>query len=91
MSVSYDDLKRALKDVMREDTEQNRSGEPTADVILKHLRDCPDCFRDVMKDFMEHSELECETCHAPLGSEKLASQLTECPFCHGKKATKRQR
>ena len=100
---SKGDLEKMMRDALREELRtkailegsagqrEEAATKPTADVILEHLEECPDCFRDVMTHLMEHSESECEDCHGPLGSEKVARQLPECPYCGGKKAVKRER
>lgn len=57
----------------------------------EHLLRCPNCFSSAMRKLQERSTVECKKCHAPLGSREFAEKLSECPFCHGKEAQKKER
>jgi Primosomal protein N'' (replication factor Y) - superfamily II helicase len=78
-SVSTGDLKEVVRQAMKENQQID---------FVAHVLACPDCYSSVVKNMREHSEVECEDCHLPLGSTEFASKIPSCPFCGGQHAQK---
>jgi len=92
MSVSVDELKHAIKDVIREDRarESNRQVQPTESHV-DHVCGCPDCFCGVIDKLKKTSEIQCSDCGMPLGPKEFASKISNCPMCGGTEAKEVER
>jgi hypothetical protein len=93
VSVSKDELKQLIKNTVSEELDRHTRSAPAQPLEAhdEHILACPECFQSAMKKLMERSTVECEDCHAPLGTEEFAKKIPECPFCHGRKAIRKVR
>lgn len=100
MSLTQDELKTIFKKALAEHDvavqaaelrEEMRENQQPKETHAEHILGCKDCFKDTMSQLVAKSEVECADCHLPLGPEKLAKQLDECPSCKGKNLRKIER
>jgi len=95
MSVSWEELRRGMKDLLKEelkDFPQSQQPEQPKESHSEHILNCPRCFAETVKGIekmKETSDYLCEDCDLPLGSKEFAEKIDACPRCGSKKAKKR--
>jgi DNA-directed RNA polymerase subunit RPC12/RpoP len=90
MSVSWEELRRGIKDVVREELGSKGSSDPS-ETTVEHATHCPKCYSTVIKKMNETSDYACADCGLPLGNEEFATKLENCPNCGHKHLRKVER
>jgi len=86
MSVSWKELREAVKDVMRE----TQNAQPT-ETHVDHVCSCPDCLCGVMEKLNKTSDYRCAHCGFPFGNAEFMKKLPACPNCGRKDPEKVER
>jgi len=89
MSVSWEDLKRSIKEVVKEELNNEPQSQESSHV--DHACSCPDCYCDIIERMNKTSDYVCRHCGLPLGDEEFVKKLNHCPNCGGKRAKKVER
>ena len=95
MSISFDDLKRALREIELEKQSQQPQQPPEPkESHSEHILNCPTCYADTVKGMekmKETSEVFCSDCDLALGSKEFAEKIDNCPRCGSKKGYVKKR
>jgi Oxygen-sensitive ribonucleoside-triphosphate reductase len=81
LSVPFEELKRAIKEVLHEEFPEESSEEETSKKIIDHVTDCPECYKGVFEKLNKTSDYKCKDCGLPLGNKELAEKIKNCPLC----------
>lgn len=92
MSLSKEDLKKLMREVVSE-VSQEHAVQPSREDIVKGNVGivCKDgaCWYGVVEE-MKKADYVCEDCGLPLGSEKMVEEMEDCPNCHSHNAKRRE-
>jgi len=81
-SVSWGELKQAIKEVIKE--EKAKEDEPLpneGDITKNHACACPDCYCGIIDRMNKTSDYKCGNCGLPLGNEAFVKKIEKCPNC----------
>lgn len=90
-SVSWDELKRSIKEVIKEEREAENSQPNEGDITKNHACACPDCYCGIIDRMNKTSDYKCANCGLPLGNEAFAKKIEKCPNCGRTEARKIER
>jgi DNA-directed RNA polymerase subunit RPC12/RpoP len=81
-NISFDDLKRALREIEVEKQNQQPSQpiEPK-ESHADHICSCPNCLCDTIEKLNLTSDYVCKDCGMALGSKAMVEKLEMCPNC----------
>ena len=92
MSITKSEIKDMIRDAIREQIQvQQSNSKLEQELFSDHIVHCPECYQQAIETLNKTSEVVCEKCGLPLGSEKFAKQLNSCPNCHQTKARRIER
>jgi len=91
MSVSWEELRRSIKEVIREEKELENSKPNVSEITTEHACSCPDCYCNIIKEMNRKSDYICQNCGLPLGDKAFAEKIEKCPNCGSKEAKKVER
>ena len=83
MSVSWSELKSAIKEAIKEE-QPNESHKD-------HVCSCPNCYCDILEEMKKTSDYECVGCGLPLGKKEFVERIAACPLCGSKDGRKIER
>jgi hypothetical protein len=99
MSVSWEELRRGMKDLLKEelkDFPQSQQPETPTESHSDHVCGCKNCFCDTIKKLDQTANFECADCHLPLPDVMVGDSSKgdprgsiPCPLCGGKHAQNR--
>jgi len=79
MSVSMDELKHAIRAVVKEEMSKEERPQPT-ESHADHILHCPECFAETIKK-LEALPYRCDDCGLPLPAEMVGGTRSDTPPC----------
>ena len=91
MAYSVGDLKEIIRQVIREEKDQEQQKIDFQDpkiACVGHACECIECYQDIIKQRNLTADFACRDCGLPLGSKEEVGKISRCPNCGSESSPK---